>query len=233
VDEVRYAVGYEVFPETTRNASFDKYVSTSGVTLYHLGTIHGGHLESKTYGLGHLQAVIEGLRPDVLLVESLPEELEHGNDGDGPIEMPVVTLIARRAGIAVVGIDWWTEAWLLSSSGGTDEERDDHMFANLQRSLPAAGRVLVLTGFSHVLEFRSRYGAAGFTSAPFSGEEKDALFAGAPAEFRVPDGLAESLDEGIARMSARRDATDRPELKETFAQWVQSREAARASLAEP
>ncbi len=60
VAEVRYTVGYELFPEATRDAGFDKYTARSGATLYHLGTIHGRHLDEEAYGLGHLEALVGG-----------------------------------------------------------------------------------------------------------------------------------------------------------------------------
>ena len=33
VSEVRYAVGYKLFPEMTRNAAFDKHTAPSGATV--------------------------------------------------------------------------------------------------------------------------------------------------------------------------------------------------------
>ncbi|GEM_PF-3641552 len=187
VTEVRYFVGYKLAPEATRNAAFDKYTASTGATVYHLGTIHGQHLETPGFGLGHLQAVIENLRPTLLVVEVQPGEMERKNPASGPVEMPIATLLAEQVGIPVAGIDWWTPAGL-ALGRRTNDDRDDKMFENLLSVLPQSGQVLVLTGFSHLLEFRTRYEKNGFKRQPFSHEEKEAVFANAPSPFRYPKG---------------------------------------------
>ena len=230
VAEVRYAVGYQLSPERTRNAGFAKYTAPSGTTVYHLGTIHGRHLETQAFGLGHLQAVIEQLRPTLVMVEVLPEEIVAGNPASGPLEMPVATLISQRAGTRVAGIDWWNEDFL---EGRSPHDRDDKMFENLIDQLPSRGRVLVLTGFSHQLEFRSRYTASGFTQAHFSDAEKNALFAEVPDAFRFPDGTDEAISRAIAWAEGRRDGTTQRVARESYEGKIRSLEEFRARLNDP
>jgi hypothetical protein len=63
--------------------------------IFILGTIHGRHYKSKSYSLLYLKTVIENTKPELLLVESRPEELKAGNLGDGPLEMLFSNLTAR------------------------------------------------------------------------------------------------------------------------------------------
>ena len=227
VEEVRYFVGYRLFPETTRDAAFDKYTTPKGLTLYHLGTIHGRHLDHQAYGLGHLQSVVETLRPDLLMVEVLPTEDASGNPASGPIEMPVVTLVAQRAQIPVAGIDWWTEAWLEDRSSA---DRDDGMFGNLLAALPPTGTVLVLTGYAHLLEFRPRYTAAGFDAAPFPGAEKARLFARGSEPFRLPDGLDAAFVRSVAWVDARIEATTSETSRQAYEGKRRNLQASRERL---
>ncbi|WP_204524435.1 hypothetical protein [Clostridium coskatii] len=44
-------------------------------------------LDSTPYSYLNLKSVIENLRPDLLLIESRPEQLKNGNFADGPGEM--------------------------------------------------------------------------------------------------------------------------------------------------
>lgn len=177
VQEVRYFVGYALFPQTTRDAAFDKYTSPSGA---------------------------------------------------GPVEMPVVTLIARREGIGVAGIDWWSPQWL---QGQSTHDRDDKMFQYLRGALPSTGTVLVLTGYAHLLEFRSRYAAAGFTRSGFSGPEKAALFAGAEAPFVFPDGLDRELVRTVGRFIDLAQQADSEALQDIYTKKAARIEAFRETLA--
>jgi len=212
-EELRLYFGYTLFPKVTRNAAFARYTSVSGVTVYHLGTIHGRHLENPDFGLGHLQAVIENLKPTMLMVEVLPLELEAGNSASGPLEMPVATLIAQAAGIEVKGIDWWVQS---AGVRTTSDVRDDKMFENLQAALPSEGTVLVLTGFSHWVAFRSRYAVAGFTKESFTDSSKNKVFGLPPGPFRFPAGTDETIRRAMAWASKRMNETDDATMKHNY-----------------
>jgi len=85
--EIRSFLVFQIAPGYARDGHFLR-LTGHGQTVYLLGTIHGNHLRSEAYSLWHIQAVVQNLKPDLLLVESRPEELAKGNWGDGPIEMP-------------------------------------------------------------------------------------------------------------------------------------------------
>jgi len=202
---------HQISPESGRNGTFKRYRSSQEVDVYHLGTIHGDHLESKGFHLGHLEAVIRNLKPTHLMVEIRPEDLKVGNLAQSPVEMPVATFLARKDGIPVHAIDWWQ-----AGGSGTNSVRDDQMFANFQRVVPSTGRVLILTGFSHVLEFKPRFAQAGFVEVPMDSETKNALFQGATTPFRFPNGLAEALQASLSHVKALVDAEKDPEYRKTL-----------------
>jgi hypothetical protein len=76
--------------------------------VFFLGTIHRLHLITSEYTLGHVKAAYLAIRPELLLVEIRPEEMALGNLSDGPFEMTYLTVLARKDGIPVEGIDWFT-----------------------------------------------------------------------------------------------------------------------------
>jgi hypothetical protein len=94
--EIRSFLLFKFAPESARDAHFLR-LTADRQAVYVLGTIHGDHLSSAAYSLQHVQAVVENLKPDLLLVESRPEELAKDNWADGPIEMPVASLTAPRS----------------------------------------------------------------------------------------------------------------------------------------
>jgi len=161
--------------------------------VYMLGAIHGAHLEAEWYSLLHLQALIENLSPDLLLVESRPEELTKDNWGDGPIEMPFASLTARSLDIEVQGIDWWTE----ESLHGDDTEREDRMFQNILQHLSGHQAVLILTGWSHVGGFKQRLQSAGYKITPFTSAEKQTLFDTSGKVLSFPPGMTFYIQKRI------------------------------------
>jgi hypothetical protein len=182
-------------------------LTAEGRDVYLLGTIHGDHLSSSAYSLAHLQAVIANLKPDLLLLESRPEELAKGNWGDGPIEMPVASLTARDLGIPVAGIDWWQKS--SSKPGTTDPDRDDRMAQNVLSQLPGHSSVLILVGYSHVAELRTRLAAAGFSEERFDRNRKGELFSTGGRFAKFPPGLKSTLEKCITLLEAeRREETD-------------------------
>ena len=195
VPEARTLALLQLAPARARDANFVRLARPDGPTVYLLGTIHNRHLDTEEYSLLHVQAVIQHLRPDLLLVESRPEELAKGYLADGPIEMLFANLQAREAGIQVEGMDWWTKEHLgLRSSS---EQREDRMAANILARLPERGVVLVLTGISHVAEFVPRLAKAGYQEAPFPEAEKRRLLDTAGMRLTFPPGTARYLQTRI------------------------------------
>jgi hypothetical protein len=142
-----------------------------------LGTIHYDHVGSGAYPLADLRAVIQNLRPDLLLVEIRPESIARGKYGEGPIEMPFAALTALEAGIGVDGMD---------AVAQTFEEREDEMVRHLLEKVATRPSVLVLTGYSHVRGFLRRLKAAGYRERAFPNAEKRDSMTQAPGPLVVP-----------------------------------------------
>lgn len=166
-----------------------------GPDIWLLGTIHGGHFETRAYSHTHLEAVLLHLRPSRLLVESRPEQLAGGNLMDGPFEMGYLCLAARAAEIPFDGLDWWDEAAV--GPRRTNARREDRMVRNLVERLPATGSVLVSVGFSHVPEFIRRLREQGYVEAPLSATELAGLFDVAIVPPGFPAGMFEALEYHI------------------------------------
>ena len=198
--EARSLALVQLAPARARDAHFVKLARPGGPTVYLLGTIHSRHLETEAYSLLHIQAAIERLRPDLLLVESRPAELARGNWADGPIEMPFASLTARALGLRVEGMDWWGQEHL--GLRRSNAEREVRMAANILERLPERGRVLVLTGFSHVVELLPRLEAAGYARVGFPRAEKRALFDTAGMELSFPPGMADAIKARIGEAEA-------------------------------
>ena len=192
--EMRSELLLNFAPRYFREVEFLRFVDDTGQEVYLLGTIHGSHLTTKDYSLLHLQAVLEHLEPDFLLVESRPEELARDNWGDGPIEMPFSALTARARGIKVEGMDWWV---MDGTHQINSEEREDRMFQNILASLPGHQRILVLTGFSHVEGFRRRFLAKSYHETAFSSAEKRALFDISDQTLVFPCGITKYMQKRI------------------------------------
>jgi hypothetical protein len=173
------------FSPDVKETDFYRLAGADQQIIYLLGTMHGEHLKSERYSLWHLQAVIVHLQPDLLLVESRPEEIAKDNWGDGPVEMTFAALTARTLGIPVQGMDWWVKASLY----GDSSEREDRMVQNILKCVPGYRTVLILTGRSHVDGFKQRLAQAGFVVVPFSSAEKQPLFELVESEPRFPAGM--------------------------------------------
>ena len=217
VAELAHFLHQQVDPASARNAAFYRYRSDEGAEVYHLGTVHGEHLTSPAYPLAHLGAVIHNLAPSVVLLEVRPEDMAAGNLGYAPIEMPYAYHVAREAGAHVGAIDWWV---MPGTAAPADIDRDDRMFALAHARIPAQDTVLILTGYSHAIEFRSRFEAAAFVPLPFPDDDKDALFAGAQDDFRFPAGMARAVDESLAIAEHERQNSDNTEWRETLSQLI-------------
>lgn len=185
-----------VTPGYFREVQFLRFTDSQGYEVYLLGTIHTSHLTTPSYSLLHIQAVLEHLKPDLLLVESRPEELAKDNWGDGPIEMPFASLTARALGIETQGMDWWTKESVTIISSNSDE-REDRMFQNILTSLPNHQTVLILTGWSHVKGFQRRLRESGYNDSPFPSAEKKALFSTAGMRLIFPKGMTRYIQQRI------------------------------------
>ncbi len=181
------------FSPDVKETDFYRLVGADQQIIYLLGTMHGEHLKSERYSLWHLQAVIVHLQPDLLLVESRPEEIAKDNWGDGPVEMTFAALTARTLGIAVQGMDWWVKASLY----GDSSEREDRMAQNILKCVPGYRTVLILTGRSHVDGFKQRLAQAGFVVVPFSSAEKQPLFELVESEPRFPAGMTRYIQRRL------------------------------------
>jgi hypothetical protein len=209
----------KVVPARARDGLLVRLERLGGPSVWLLGTIHGGHLETEAYSLAHLEAVLLHLHPARLLVESRPEEVAAGNLADGPFEMGYLSLTARAAGIPFDGVDWWDEDAV--GLRRTNAEREDRIARNVVARLPAMGSVLVVVGFSHIPELVERLRQRGYMKSPVSSEERAMLFDTAGISQRFPAGMAAALE--------RRIAVDEGRLREAPASPVAGR--ARGALA--
>jgi len=174
-----------------KELAFHRLINNQGQTIYLLGTLHKTHLNFQWYSLKHIQALIKNLNPDLLLVESKPEELARGNWGDGPTEMPFASLTAQSLGIEVQGMDWWTK------EGNDSEEREEKMAKNILAAVPGHRVVLILTGWSHVKGFLQYLEKAGYTVTKFPSAEKEKLFDTSNIKFVFPPGMAYYIQKRI------------------------------------
>jgi hypothetical protein len=147
-------------------------VDAQGQVIYLLGTLHTIHLEYEPYSLWHIKAIIQHLKPDVVLVESRPEELEKDNWADGPVEMPFASLVAVSLGIDARGMDWWRKEDLFLDL----TVRDDHMVQNIINVMAEHRSGLVLAGYFHLVGFKKRLQQAGYLIKRMKQAEKQALF---------------------------------------------------------
>ncbi|GAC1353037.1 MAG: hypothetical protein NVS3B20_20820 [Polyangiales bacterium] len=193
VPEIRSTILFKLAPEYARNVHLVRLRASDG-EVYLVGTIHAAHLDSVHYNLFHLDALLRNLRPDQLLLESRPEELEQGNVCDGPVEMGFANLSARSVGISAGGMDFFRRD---ASPGGSDEIRDNEMFARTKRALHRRSTVLILTGYSHVPEFIRRLEKDGYQLDPLTAARKEELFSVRPSPRLFPRGMAACIKHRI------------------------------------
>jgi hypothetical protein len=215
--EIQSFLFFKVAPANARDSHFLR-LKAKDQTVYLLGTIHKDHCTSRSYSLWHIAAVIDHLKPELLLVESRPEELTNDNWADGPIEMPFASLTARSLGIPVDGIDWWQRAG--SKPGTSSDEREDHMFQNTLERLPGHRTVLILVGYSHVAELSKRLEQSGYAWDGFERQEKQSLFSIRGRREAFPPGMKHYLQKYV-------DAARKGLKQETDPAW---RSAIQANL---
>jgi hypothetical protein len=150
---------YLINKNTFKNKVIMKYVKDEKEVVF-LGTVHDLHFTFEQYGFHHLKAVVKNYKPDVLLVESRQSELEIGNYADGPIEMFYLSMIARKLGIPVFGIDWYDHN--SHKPGTTNKLRDNHIFENIVNRIDDYSKPLVIIGATHLLAGNSILKNKGF-----------------------------------------------------------------------
>lgn len=153
-----------------RDSHFRKYVKNNQ-QVYFLGTDHKMSLDSKPYSYLNLKSVIENLKPDVLLIESRPEQLDNHNFADGPPEMLYCHLIADKLGIPVKGVDWWTPDDR-NRHDSTNPIRDNYINKNILKNVIGHKKVLILMGMDHVSIEQPKLLSAGYKKVFFSEIEK-------------------------------------------------------------
>lgn len=154
-----------------------------------LGTAHYLHTETKSYPLWEIKSVILEVQPDIVLVEIRPSAIATRDRGEGPIEMPFCAFVAKEAGFAVGGMDDWSEKM---------EVRENHMMANILKSIQGTKRALVITGFSHVPAFLKRLQARGYRKEPWPELARQQLFL-QPVKKEFPQELAKAYRAAIKK----------------------------------
>ena len=195
----------------------------TGQVVFLAGTTHQYHYEDPAYSIWHVKAIVTGLEVDAVLVEMMPDAIDEGRFGDGPVEMPFIALVAKDAGIDVAGMDsGWDGGW---------RGRQDRMFQHVQRHLPTHRRLLITSGFMHVRQFEEQLQREGFVVVPWSEAERQQVFERKVDE-TWPKALAPALRAAIARARAGTMQTD-PERSADVTWFIQVREQVLRIMGEP
>jgi hypothetical protein len=199
--EARDELALDIAPAHFRNAKLVRLVGPSGDELYLLGTIHARHLTTPHYRLVHLAALIAHLQPDLVMVESRPQEIARGNLGDGPVEALYADLVAHERSAPVAGVDWWT----MNPAHEIDSDvREEQIFIHVAAGLAGRRRTLLLIGYSHLPALQDKLAAVGYVQSPLSSARADALF--------DPSGQPTAFPPGMSFYTLRRIAADRAAL---------------------
>lgn len=195
----------------------------TGQVVFLAGTTHQYHYEDPAYSIWHVKAIVTGLDVDAVLVEMMPDAIDEGRFGDGPVEMPFIALVAKDAGLDVAGMDsGWDGGW---------RGRQGRMFQHVQRHLPAHRRLLITSGFMHVRQFEQQLQKEGFVVVPWSEEERQQVFRRV-VEQTWPKELAPALRAAISRARAGTLQTD-PERSADVTWFIQVRQQVLRVMGEP
>jgi len=78
--------------------------------VFVIGGIHQDHERAKLYTYARMGELVKLIKPDVLCVEVLPENLTNGTDKGMPWDFKrSMVPNAREMGIPIVGVDWWND----------------------------------------------------------------------------------------------------------------------------
>lgn len=173
----------------SRDFYFRKYVKGNN-EIYFLGTIHTMSLDSKPFSYLELKAVIKNLKPDLVLIESRPEQLDNGNLADGPPEMLYCHLIANRLGIRVKGVDWWNVS-SYNMPNSSNAIRDSYVHENIVKNinLYKSKKILIIMGSAHVVLEQPKLKNSGYKKEFFSIIEKNKLFKVYDRKLVFPKGM--------------------------------------------
>ncbi|WP_125151963.1 hypothetical protein [Clostridium rectalis] len=160
--------------------------------IYLLGTLHKEHLINQDFSLIHIGAVIESLKPDLLLVQSRPEELKKGNVGDGSLEMPFANLTAHYLGIDVNGIDWIDYLPSINES-----LRNEKISQNIIKNSKGYKKVLVLCEYKKTRNILKKLNRKGYCISGFNNRNKERLFSSNNRKFSFPFGMKYYIQKKI------------------------------------
>jgi|GEM_PF-1330761 len=166
-----------------------KYIK-GNQTIMFIGTVHWGHIKGKFYELRELRNIYSKVNPEVVMVESRPEQIAKGNVADGPIEMLYTYLHAKNDGYTVAGIDYHT---LHDKSNSTTVSRDNKMLDNIEREMANHQLGLVFEGASHILTQKKEMKRRGYKEVKLSKKETKDLFKGDLYSNEFPKGSVDYL----------------------------------------
>ena len=190
-----------LFKKKTFKRRMIRQYKKSNITLTYLGTLHHMHYTFKEYNFLHIKAILENMKPDLLLIESRQEEINKGNLADGPIEMVYTHLRAKQLGIPVKGIDYFNET--TGKPGSTNKPRDLMMFNKLTSELDGYHNVLVIVGATHMLMHKRMLKNHGFKRYKLSKSLMDDYFTYPQDEvFAFPKALPELIQTRIKHEQA-------------------------------
>ena len=161
--ELWSAAQFVIAPEVAKTAHMVRLRNAERQALTVIGTVHYRHIETTSYPLWELKAILATLKPTMVFVEERPESIAAGAWGEGPVEMPFCAFVAKEMGIAVRGMDDWSQDF---------STREDKMVVNVLDHLPATGDAVVMTGSSHVPGFTARLTRRGFVLDEWSEDER-------------------------------------------------------------
>ncbi|MFL0197985.1 hypothetical protein ACJDU8_20820 [Clostridium sp. WILCCON 0269] len=180
-----------------RNHYFRKYIKNNQ-QIYFLGTDHSMSLDTEPFSYLELKSVIENLKPDLVLIESRPEQLDNSNWADGPPKMLYCHLIANRLAIRVKGVDWWTVS-SYNIPNSSNPIRDSYIHENIVKNinLYKSKKILIIMGADHVILEQPKLESVGYKEAFFSVFEKNRLFKIHNKRLTYPKGMTYYIKKRI------------------------------------
>ncbi|MTI48117.1 MAG: hypothetical protein FH761_09765 [Firmicutes bacterium] len=163
--------------------------------IFILGTISDEHLENDRYSLLHIDAVIRNLRPDILLLENRPEEIERDNLADGSIEMLFGALTAKELGIDFDGIDWWIENDI--KPGEMSSERTIKIKSNILKKSKGYSKVLILAEYSNINKIIAGMRKESYSRVKMDNIERDNILKTKSTKLIFPKGMKYYLEKRI------------------------------------
>jgi hypothetical protein len=220
---VLLAIGVKARVDVARGFLLTKLVHPeTGQVVYLLGTTHDRLFDDAAYSIWHVKSALTSLDVDTALVEVLPEDMQGGRVGDGPVEMPFVVGVAREKGLRVAGIDArWDDGW---------RARQDTMSRRVREGLAGARAAVVVCGYMHLRGFRADLlHDAGFVDAPWTTSDAKGAF-GHDVVHVLPAGFRAALRDSIVRARVGRAGID-PFTGTPSTWFVDVRERVLASVA--